>query len=601
MTSQVYYRKWRPRTFGELVGQDHVGTTIRQALKSDRVGHAYLLCGPRGTGKTTSARILAKSLNCLSPQDGEPCNSCGPCVAVDEGRFMDLIELDAASNRGIDEIRNIRERVHLSPSEGRYKVFIIDEAHMLTEFAANAFLKTLEEPPPHVIFALCTTEPHKILPTMISRCQRFDFRRLASKDVVKRLATICEGEDIEVDGEALQAIAQASEGSLRDAENLLEQLAMSTGGSRVALEDVKNLLGLGDTEEALELIGYTLAGNASAALATINRAVWESTDLRQLLKLSVGLLRGVLVLQWVSSGETRTVDFPQETIKALATLAAKSSKERVIKTLRLFGGVSLKHDSSSPLPLELAVVEACVDEEVQVSSATPTPSEKEKLQGSSHVGDRFAPQRTPYSPAKPLEHEGRPENMPKVPQSSATAPASPEVETPSENEVATAPASPEVETPSEDEVASSPASTEVETPSEGEVAPIPVSSDAKAHVTIAPEQWGTLIRGLSRYKGRRFNVGALLRSCKDRYLDGETLVLAFSHRSNLERMQQELDYPQSLKAINEAIAQSLGNSYHLRLTLDGNAKSSIISSPTESPLVRAAMGMGARILEEREL
>ena len=567
MTSQVYYRKWRPQTFGELVGQDHVGTTIRQALKSDRVAHAYLLCGPRGTGKTTSARILAKSLNCLGPQDGEPCNSCGPCMAVDEGRFMDLIELDAASNRGIDEIRNIRERVHLSPSEGRYKVFIIDEAHMLTEFAANAFLKTLEEPPPHVIFALCTTEPHKILPTMISRCQRFDFRRLDSKDVVKRLITICEGEEIEVETEALQAIAQASEGSLRDAENLLEQLAMSAGGSRVALEDVKDLLGLGDTEEALELIGYTLAGNASAALATINRAVWESTDLRQLLKTSVELLRGVLVLQWVSSGETRTVDFPQETVNALAALAAKSSKERVIKALRLFGEISLKHDSSSPLPLELAVVEACVNEEVQVSSVTTIPSEKEKLQPSSRVGDRFTPQRDPYSPEKPLKHEGRPENMPKVSQSLDAIPAS----------------------------------VEVESPSEDEVAAIPASSDAKVQGTIAPEQWGTLIKVLSRHKGRRFNVGALLRDCKDPYLDGETLVVAFTHRSHLERMQQELDDPQSMKAINEAIAQSLGNSYHLSLTLDGNGKSSIVSSPTESPLVRAAMGMGARILEEREL
>ena len=198
---------------------------------------------------------------------------------------MDLIELDAASNRGIDEIRNIRDRVHLAPSEGRYKVFIIDEAHMLTPQASNAFLKTLEEPPSHVFFVFCTTEPHHMLPTIISRCQRFDFRRLASQDIVNRLVTICQGENIEVQIDSLHAISRASEGSLRDAENLLEQLAMSAGGSQVTLEDVRNLLGLDNTEEAVEFLGYTLAGNTAAALSVINRAVWESSDLPKLLRM----------------------------------------------------------------------------------------------------------------------------------------------------------------------------------------------------------------------------------------------------------------------------------------------------------------------------
>ena len=194
MTSQVYYRKWRPGSFTQLVGQEHVITTLRQATKLDRVAHSYLFCGPRGSGKTTTARIVAKAVNCLDLQDGDPCNACTICVTINDGRFMDIIELDAASNRGIDEIRDIREKVNFAPVQGRRKVYIIDEAHMLTDAASNAFLKTLEEPPGHVIFILCTTEAHKILGTIVSRCQRFDFRRIPSELIYQRLAEIAHAE-----------------------------------------------------------------------------------------------------------------------------------------------------------------------------------------------------------------------------------------------------------------------------------------------------------------------------------------------------------------------------------------------------------------------
>ena len=256
LTSQVLYRKWRPRSFAELAGQEHVTTVLRQAVRQGRISHAYLFCGPRGTGKTTSARVLARTLNCLSPQDAEPDNQCAMCLNADLGRALDLIEMDAASNRGIDEIRNLRERVHFAPVEGKYKVYIVDEAHMLTEAASNAFLKTLEEPPPHVIFVLCTTEPHKILPTIISRCQRFDFRRLTTEIMVTRLRFLCEQEEIEADPKALEALARSASGSLRDAENLLEQMVVSYGG-KVELPDVQEALGLTHSQAARELgIGY---------------------------------------------------------------------------------------------------------------------------------------------------------------------------------------------------------------------------------------------------------------------------------------------------------------------------------------------------------
>ena len=572
MTSQVYYRKWRPQTFNELVGQDHVATTLRQAVKESRAAHAYLFCGPRGTGKTTSARVLAKALNCLDPQDGDPCNVCSPCMTINEGRFMDLIEMDAASNRGIDEIRNIRERVNLSPSQGRYKVYIIDEAHMLTDYAANAFLKTLEEPPGHVIFVLCTTEPHKVLPTIISRCQRFDFRRLTSEVMVSRLITICQEEGIEAEQEVLHAIARSSGGSLRDAENLLEQLVTSGTDSRVSMENVRELLGLGDLEVAKELIAYLLAGNTAASLGAINRAAWEGIDLRQLLRQSVELLRGVLVLQWVGGTEAAGLEFSQDMLETLSTLATKIPKERVIRVLKLFGNVSMKHDAPSPLPLELVVVEACVEEKVsQPSAAIPKSSTEETPSPSTPVIPSSNRQDTPPIPAEVVTHNVEPENIPSTPPPSDSQP----------------------EIPSPLVMSSSKA--------QEEPTSLGSSQSATADGEITLEQWTALLRALSRYRGRRFNVGALLRDCKSRYLDGETLVMAFSHRSHLERMQEELEDPQSLMKINEAMAQSLGSPYTLSLILDGNATSTSPSSPTDSPLVRAALGMGGRVLEEREL
>src|SRR3990172_4516629 len=225
---EVLYRRWRPRSFSELVGQEAITRTLTNAVAQGRVAHAYLFCGPRGTGKTTAGRLLAKAVNCLSISDGEPCNQCSACLDFLQGRSLDLIEMDAASNRGIDEVRKLRERVGLAPA-GRYKVYLIDEVHMLTQEADNALLKTLEEPPPHVIFVLATTEPHKVPATVVSRCQRFDFRRIPTPAVKERLAYICQREAIEAEDDVLQEIARSARGSLRDAINLLEQLSVYYG------------------------------------------------------------------------------------------------------------------------------------------------------------------------------------------------------------------------------------------------------------------------------------------------------------------------------------------------------------------------------------
>ena len=332
MTSQVYYRRWRPDSFSKLVGQEHVSTTLRQSIKQGRVSHSYLFCGPRGSGKTTTARILAKAINCLDPQDGDPCNACSICVTINQGQFLDIIELDAASNRGIDEIRDIRDKVNFSPVQGRRKAYIIDEAHMLTDQASNAFLKTLEEPPAHVIFILCTTEVHKILPTIISRCQRFDFRRIPSDLIKGRLEEIIEAEGAMVEPEALRLISRYAAGSLRDAENLLEQLVVSYGDG-VGLQQVEELLGLGYGDRWLELVRYLLMGNTSTSLTVINQAAWDGVDLRQLHRQTQELLRSAMLVRW---GSVELLDLPEHVAGQLQELVGQLPPWRIVRALKLW-------------------------------------------------------------------------------------------------------------------------------------------------------------------------------------------------------------------------------------------------------------------------
>ena len=585
MTFQVYYRKWRPQRFSELVGQEHVSTTLRQAVQQGRVAHSYLFCGPRGTGKTSTARVLAKSVNCLGPQDSDPCTTCSRCQAIYEARFMDLIELDAASNRGIDEIRNIRDKVNLAPVEGGYKVYIIDEAHMLTEHASNAFLKTLEEPPPHAIFILCTTEPHKILPTIISRCQRFDFRRITAEAIIERLRKICHEEGVGVESEALAALARAAGGSLRDAENLLEQLVVSYG-NQVGMDQVSDLLGLGHGEMALELTRFLLLGDATAALEVINRGAWEGVDLRQLHRQAVDLLRAALLIRYGARG---SINLPQELVQELEGLAPRSSIPRLVKTLKLLGEVNTRFDPSSPLPLELAVVEACTEATHQEPPAYSGPPP------ATVPATVPAPQRRAQTP--PAESARAPASAGPVP-ARRPPPGTGEPEEAAVPAVASSPAPPQQARPADATEGMNPAEgepvTEMATPQ-----PAPASSNSDAGGALE-EQWSTIVKNLSRYKGKRFNIGALLRDCKSQHLEGETLVLAFAHRSHLERMQEELEDPQGIRTVNEVLLKSLGTAYQVRLTLDGENGSSRSPSPGQSPLVRAALAMGARIVEERE-
>jgi len=377
MTSQVFYRKWRPQTLAEVVGQEQVTQTLRNALSSGRVSHAYLFCGPRGTGKTSTARILAKAVNCLTNGKDEPCNTCSMCQTITEASALDVIEIDAASNTGVDDIRSLREKVNYAPNQARYKVYIIDEVHMLSTSASNALLKTLEEPPPHVIFILATTETHKILPTILSRCQRFDFRRLSQTDIVSKLTHICNAEGIHIEPEALRLIAKSATGSVRDAENLLEQLT-TYYGSEIGLSQVQVILGITGDWRAKELVKHIINNDISAGVTTINSANNDGLDLKQFNREVVEYLRGLLLIK---TGSDEAIDFTAEDIAELKDLAARASLPQILKAVKLFGRLELGFDNYYTLPLELALADCTLpSEEEKGNNAKQTECESRQPQ-----------------------------------------------------------------------------------------------------------------------------------------------------------------------------------------------------------------------------
>ena len=370
MTAQALYRRWRSRTFEEVLGQEHVTRTLRNALLGGRVAHAYLFAGPRGTGKTTMARLLAKAVNCLSEEDEKPCNQCSICQAINEGRLLDLIEIDAASNRGIDEIRDLREKVGFRPNEAQYKVYVIDEVHMLTNEAFNALLKTLEEPPPHVIFVLATTEPHKIPATILSRCQRFDFRRASLEDLRRKLNRICESEGIAIEAAALELIARSAAGSFRDAESLLDQLA-SYGDDEITLAQVQAVLGTVSSQAIGKLVGYLVKRDVASGLDLINQMVGDGVDPRQFNRELVEYLRGLLLIK--AGNGASLLNVTAEVLADMENQARQLSTKALLRTVRLFNQASLdlKASLQPQLPLELAFIEATLDPAQQIGATVP--------------------------------------------------------------------------------------------------------------------------------------------------------------------------------------------------------------------------------------
>ena len=553
MAEQVLYRKWRPQRFADIYGQDAVVQTLRQAVGQGRVAHAYLFCGPRGTGKTTAARILAKALNCesLDPagglNDGDPDNTCPFCLDVNEGRALDLIEMDAASHRGIDDVRSLQERVFgAGPSRGRAKVYIIDEVHMLTDFAFNALLKTLEEPAPWAYFVLCTTEPHKVLATIISRCQRFDFRRISARAVQARLEAVCAGEGFTCEPPALAAIARATGGSARDALNILEQTALSYGNN-VTLSGVEELLGLSRDPRALELARHVLAGDLKASLRVTADAASSGLEPGPFHREVVERLRAVLLEKSGVGGAEESAD-DADAVKATAASAEWSG---LLRALRLVGRANARAgDGPAWLPLELAVIEAAspAEEVAPPVAVAPPPAA---------VAAPAAPPPRSAQPARPAAPTGGGRASFDAPPRREYAPAPEE-------------------------------GVRVQEP----LAPVPEGARA-----VQDAEWSALLQPLRRYRGRKYTIGSLLLDCRQRYVDASTLVLVFKNAPNRDRLQEEMEHPPSKQAVLEAVAGALGSDLDLRLEA-GEAGEQ--PNNAHGHLVRSAVNLGAKIIQEQE-
>ena len=505
----MLYRKWRPRTFAEVVGQSHVVQTLRNGLRSGRVAHAYLFAGPRGTGKTTCARLLAKAVNCLGTGDDPPCGECAICRAVDEGRLLDLIEIDAASNTGVDDVRELQEKVGFQPAQAKYKVYAIDEVHMLSNAAFNALLKTLEEPPPHTIFVLATTEPHKLPATVVSRCQRFAFRPIAEADITAHLAHVAGAEGMEAEQEALGLIARHATGALRDGLSLLEQVA---SGGPVTVERVREVLGLVPEEGTLAVLEAVAAGDVGGTLGALAALLEGGADARVVRRQLVGHLRGALV---AAAG----VKLPGPS--GLESLAG-AGVEKLLHWLSALVEVK-PHGADDRTGLELALVRSVIGPQ-----AAPTPGlatilpEEAQGQATARPSPR-SPRQAAGPPAAEPQSEPSTGDQARVDQQPAQADAGSEAAVPE----------------------SSPSPT------------IPRRLDAlQAH-------WDEVLAGLGR--SGHVQIQALLRSCTPVAVDDRQVVVAARygfHRARLES-------GEARRVVEEALAAVIGEPVELQVVLAG--------------------------------
>jgi len=550
MGSEVFYRKWRPQTLSEVLGQEPVTQTLRHAVEGGKIAHAYLFCGPRGTGKTSTARILAKAVNCPNQAGGEPCNACDMCRSITEGRALDVIEIDAASNRGIDEIRSLREKANYAPSLARYKVYIIDEVHMLTEAACNALLKTLEEPPGHVIFVLATTEAHKVIATIVSRCQRFNFHRLRQTEIMDKLKLICEREGIHIEPSSLELIARAATGSLRDAENILQQM-IAYYGNQIELDQIQAELGISWDSRVRQLARCVVSRDVAAGLRVINSLNSDGVDLRQFNVGLVEYLRGLLLSK---SRCEEALDVTSEDLAEMGSLANNATLDYLLKAIKSFSSIDFRSDDYSALPLELALLGCALSPttgQEQLTTTKPSRLPKPCAAGKSEVADDT-------EITESLE----------------------EAEVP----VALHPDRVGTEISSEVPAALDPDRVGIEVPSEG------ISQD----IDYLRGRWREFIKSL-RGEGSSGNLDAFLRSaCDPIALEDDTLVLGFYYSFHKEKI-EDAKYRH---LVEKKLQEVFGRPYKIRCILVDSKREVSSQARTQNPVIKAALEMGAKISEE---
>jgi DNA polymerase-3 subunit gamma/tau len=537
MSSEVFYRKWRPQTLSEVVGQEPVTQTLRHAVESGKIAHAYLFCGPRGTGKTSMARILAKAVNCPNQAGGEPCNACDMCRSITEGRALDVIEIDAASNRGIDEIRSLREKVNYAPSLARYKVYIIDEVHMLTEAACNALLKTLEEPPPHVIFVLATTEAHKVITTIISRCQRFNFHRLRQTEIMAKLKLICKKEKIRIEPASLELIARAATGSLRDAENILQQM-IAYYGNRIELDQIQAELGIGWDSRVRELAQCVVGRDVAGGLKIVSSLNSDGVDLRQFNLGLVEYLRGLLLTK---SRCEEALDVTGEDLAEMSSLAANAPMDYLLKAVKSFSSIDFRSDNYSALSVEMALLDCALSSQPGKEQPTmTTPPEVVDATEMTKPPDRFA------------------------------------------DDVLVTVESDRVETEDASEVPTAAGSSDIP------------RKDIPGDIDYVRSRWREFIKSL-RGEGSSGNLDAFLRSaCDPIDLLDDTLVLGFRYPFHKEKIEDG----KYRHLVEKKLKEVFGRPYKIQCVLVDSKRGIPSQARTQNPVVKAALEMGARISEQ---
>ena len=544
--TQALYNKWRPQKWDEVVGQQHIVQTLRNAVVGGRVAHAYLFAGPRGTGKTTAARLLAKAVNCLNPDPAaRPCNECIHCLAVNEGRFLDLIEIDAASNTSVEDVRDLRDKINFTPNQGQYKVYIIDEVHMLSTAAFNALLKTLEEPPAHAIFILATTEMHKIPATVLSRCQRHEFRRVPIDDIIGQLKRIVESEKLTAEPEALTLIARQSAGGMRDAISLLDQMAST--GQEITLGMTQTVLGTATSQTVIALVAAVLDRQPAAGMDAIHTALDSGSDPRLLARQVVDYLRALLLVQM---GNAAQVDLAADTRTQAEKHAKAFTSTDVLRMIKAFNvaATDLRGGWQPSLPLELALAEV-----MEMPAATPS---------------------APSTPLKKASAEARPEKIVNKPESPPQGAA---VSTSVERSRS---------------VQSSGADREVRKEAEKPAAQTAPESGSTVALGQVVKVWKQVCAAV---KPQSSSLNALLNSCKLLEVKDGVLTLGFAS----ELLHSKADTPEQMEITRKAIAETLGVDVAVRCVVS-NARQSAPPDVRADGMVAAALKAGGEIVDIQE-